>query len=372
VRLLLLQSDPSTIPSDFWTSSDCELLILARWARERADEVKFLQQNLPSLSGHVWLSTSGTLSTAGQSNWIAISKVALLASAAAVNQHLAVTASDRWGLVLPLAHVGGLGILARAHLAGQSVHVFSQEKWHPENIKECEWLSLVPTQVHDIVQAEIHAPKALKGVIVGGDRLADDIYAKGLRLGWPLLRSYGLTECSSQVATALPGSVGGQLHLLPHVTASTDDEGVLSIDSPALFTAKAQILDGVVTFKTREAGPWKTQDRVQLRAGRTLEHLGRIDQTIKIRGEKVDLVEMEKLLQRQLGFQVILLAFPDPRDGLSLVALSERDLSLEELNRNLLPHQKIKHYHQVQQFPRTELGKIKRGELQQLLGKTSW
>jgi O-succinylbenzoic acid--CoA ligase len=346
---------------------DCELLIIARWARERSADVEFLRLNLPDLAEHVWLSTSGTLATAGASQWIALSKKALLASAAAVNQHLSVTAQDSWGLVLPLAHVGGLGILARAHLAGQEVKPFLQDKWSPSLIKSCQWLSLVPTQVHDIVASQIPAPAGLKGVIVGGDRLADELKHKAVALGWPILPSFGLTECGSQVATARSHDRGEKLFLLPHIQASVDSEDILSIDSPALYTAKAQVSDGVVSVHTRDKGPWKTQDRVLLGPDGSLQHLGRADQTIKIRGEKVEIAEIEKQLNGMLGFQVIVLALPDDRDGMRLMLISEKNLELSLLNESLLPHQKIQDVKYISQFPRTELGKIKRGELRALI-----
>src|SRR5690606_11909007 len=110
------------IPSDFWNTENCEILVIKRWHEERPGEAERLHRELPDLPGHVWFTSSGTLATPGASKWIALSKNAILASAHAVNTHLGISASDSWGLTLPLAHVGGMGIIARAHLLKQKVH----------------------------------------------------------------------------------------------------------------------------------------------------------------------------------------------------------------------------------------------------------
>ncbi|MDE0119544.1 MAG: AMP-binding protein [Bdellovibrionales bacterium] len=158
---------------------------------------------LPYLKSHVWLATSGRVCQ----KWVALSKEALLTSAQAVNRHLHVTEKDRWGLCLPLFHVGGLAILARAHLSHSSCFLFSG-KWSASsflaflNQNKITLSSLVPAQVYDIVKAQHACPSFLRAVVVGGESLNPILYHAARKLNWPLLPSYGLTECASQVATA--------------------------------------------------------------------------------------------------------------------------------------------------------------------------
>lgn len=367
-RLHVLPSDPSALPRDFWDHSSCELLVIPRWAQGRDSEVAWLHKNLPDLAGHVWLATSGTLATPGVSQWIAIGKEALLASAAGVNQHLKALPSDVWGLTLPLAHVGGLGIMARAHLLGQKVVALNTENWKPENVAAGAWdghlLSLVPTQVHDLVGKGLTPPKTLRAVVVGGDRLSDDLYQKARQLGWPLLPSYGLTECGSQIATATLNDP--TLRILPHVKASTDQDERLWIESSALFTGKAEIEFEKLTWLARSSGPWATQDRAEIHDG-TLTVLGRMDHVVKVRGEKVDLTALENELQQRHNASLVIVALEDERDGVALWVVSESPLSLEGLNQGLLPHQKIRGLKEIDRFPRTALGKIRRGVIKALL-----
>ncbi len=146
IRLHKLLYSPDELPADLWDSTSSELLVLKSWDQKLPGEAEWLQKNLPSLPGHIWFASSGTLSGQGVSKWIALSKQALLSSAQAVNQHLTISSSESWVLALPLAHVGGLVILARAHLLKQRVHVLRDHNWDPQRVgKDAwsgEWLSL--------------------------------------------------------------------------------------------------------------------------------------------------------------------------------------------------------------------------------------
>src|ERR1051326_1318394 len=83
-----------------------------------ADDRGRLEALAPRLEAHVFVATAGT---AGAIKLVALSKRAILASAAAVNARLNATRDDVWSHVLPPFHVGGIGINARAHLSGSRV-----------------------------------------------------------------------------------------------------------------------------------------------------------------------------------------------------------------------------------------------------------
>jgi O-succinylbenzoic acid--CoA ligase len=82
-----------------------------------------------TLKKHIWLCSSGTESFP---KMIALSKRAILASAAGVNSHLKIRREDSWLNILPLFHTGGLAIHARAFLTKSEVWDFSEEKWDPK------------------------------------------------------------------------------------------------------------------------------------------------------------------------------------------------------------------------------------------------
>ncbi|HET8773411.1 MAG TPA: AMP-binding protein, partial [Thermoanaerobaculia bacterium] len=119
-----------------WLSADSHVLLNPRMPEEERRRLESLVVDLP---GHVWLSTSGTT---GALKLTALSKRALLASAAAVNRHLQSDDRDVWLCVLPTFHVGGLGIYARAFLSGARVVTSG---WEGVTLA-----SLVPAQVSDL------------------------------------------------------------------------------------------------------------------------------------------------------------------------------------------------------------------------------
>ena len=144
----------------------------------------------------------------------------MLASAAAVNRRLEAVEGDVWFRVLPAFHVGGLGIHARAFLSGARVEVGS---WDPGRFAASDAMtlaSLVPAQVSDLVERRLPPPRHLRAVVVGGGALSDELYRAARDLGWPVLPSYGMTECCSQIATA--SRAGPELVLLDHLEARSD------------------------------------------------------------------------------------------------------------------------------------------------------
>src|SRR5947209_7140162 len=113
-----------------------------------AEERARLERAVPPLRRHVFVATSGTT---GDVKLVALSKDAILASAAAVNVRLGAGRDDVWCCVLPTFHVGGLGIHARAYLSGARVVTM---RWDPQAFVRAgsTLASLVPAQVHDLVR----------------------------------------------------------------------------------------------------------------------------------------------------------------------------------------------------------------------------
>jgi len=260
--------------------------------------------DLPELCGHVLFASSGS---SGPPKWVALSKSALLASAVAVNHHLKVTSDTCWGLALPLHHVGGFGVAARAFAAGCAWREFTR-RWDATAF--VGWLAhhrvthvtLVPTQAHDLVVAGVRPPVTLRVLVVGGGHLDAPTGQAARALGWPVLASYGMTEAASQIATQGLEQLQclyqpAPLSLLPIWQAATTAEQLLSISGPALFSGTlARDRDPPWRFHPRTS-PWHpTADRVLL-ANHSLTPIGRADTLIKVLGELVD----PTLIERELA-----------------------------------------------------------------------
>lgn len=319
-------------------------------------------EGFSSLKGHIWLATSGSF----KKKWVALSKEALLTSANAVNSHFEISSNDVFVNVLPSFHVGGLSIHARAHLSKSKV-ITLEERWDP--IKYYQTLegsrgtisSLVPTQVFDLVENNIQAPSYLRAVIVGGGALSSALFEKANKLNWPLFLSYGMTECSSQIATAKSVKTE-DLTLLSHVEAVVNDEGFLKIKSQALLTGYLE--DGI--WKDPKIDGWfTTSDKVNL-TGNTLKFLGRDKDLVKISGENVSLTHLRELFESISGSHpdMVLTVKDDERLGKQIIVVVKKGLQervetvIKDFNKKVMPYERIQEVKVVDEIPRSSIGKV--------------
>lgn len=354
-----------------WTSDSTEVLINPRLT-DHEDVVQQLQD--VGLKGHFWVATSGSLGM----KWVALSKEAVLSSAAAVNKHLDLGKKESWAHPLPDFHVGGLGIWARAHLSAAHVADYKLIRaWDPQHfvkfIKEekTSVTSLVPTQLYDIVMRKLKAPRTLSAVIIGGGRLDGALHSEAIKLGWPCLPSYGLTECCSQVATAKPLQPF-KLIPLPHMELRFQG-GVVEIKSPALLTCYATFNPSFELHYPVKEGWFLTEDLGEMRGEELVLH-GRGGAYIKVGGEGVSLVRLSDILSRvrldlYCDEETVLIALPDERLGHAVHLVAERESLrlrhvIEEYQRRVLPYERIRAVHLVKRIPRSPMGKVLFKELQ--------
>ena len=261
---------------------------------------------------------------------VALSRAALEASARAVNAHLGSVAEDVWLNPLPLFHVGGLGIIVRAALTGA--------RWEPcgpwsadaflrrADEVRATLASLVPTQVYDLANSGCAPPPGLRAIVVGGGAIDQSLLRSMRDRGWNLLPSYGLTEASSQVATAACDATAFQwLPLLPHVEARLGEGSVVELRGASLLDGWMNFgADGRVAWEDPKNDGWlRTGDRAELR-GREIRILGRADDLVKIRGELVDIAALERALQSRVpAGKVALQIEPDERNGFRLRVVAD-------------------------------------------------
>lgn len=373
--------------SRFWSTS--ESLVFANPRDPIAlSEAEIMQPWIGTqaeLIAHLLFRTSGST---GKGKWVALSKSALLASARAVNEFLNVTSADRWLLTLPAFHVGGMGIAARAYLARCKM-VNDNKKWdaarcHQLCVTENITLtSLVPAQLLDLVRLKLPAPESLRALLVGGGRLEDSVYQKAIDLGWPVHETYGMTETSSQVATA--NAAERRLRVLPHWEVSVNDDGRLQLRGEAALTCYVGCERGACFMEDPKQDGWLvTNDRGNVSCGE-LTVYGRADRCVKILGELVDLSEVERTIQlvsKEAGLpyqELVVMAvqppeageYRDQRRGTLLILCCEKNEGMSGMlgKYNAACHalQRIKGIALLEAIPRTPIGKIDYPLLSQLL-----
>lgn len=372
-----------------WDSKDTHIFLNPRMDARERQFLTPLFRHAPVLPGHLWMQSSGSTQFINESSkWIALSKQAFLVSAQAVNEHLESSRHDKWGVALPLFHVGGLSIYARAFLSGAGLAEFT-EAWNAERFSawlgehQITLLSLVPTQLFDLVQGGHRAPKSLRAVVIGGAKLEAKLAQQAWVLGWPVLASFGMTECCSQIATATLGSTfSDDLRVLGHVDVKTESDGLLQIKSDALMTGHAQVTATGPKWTPIEltSGYWKTKDQAQVKARTNLKTAeieifltvrGRVQDFVKVKGEGVDLAALRSrffdwALTEQISLtldEYAVIDLPDAREGSRLVLAAQEGSSvnwteaLKRWNAVCFPIERLE-LRRVGKLPRSPVGKI--------------
>jgi O-succinylbenzoic acid--CoA ligase len=302
------------------------------------------------LAGHVFVATSGST---GRIKLVAISKEAILASAAAVNERTGITSADVWVAVLPEFHVGGLGIWARAHLSGARVVPMA---WDPRRFAAsvATVASLVPAQVHDLVSQGLAPSPRLRAVLVGGGAFEAALDERAQQLGWPVLASYGMSECASTVAV--------RDVLLSHLEARAEEDGRLAFRGTSLFTGYLTE-EGLIDPKVD--GWFVTEDLGEV-DGTEVKVRGRAGEFIKIGGESVDLKRLDRIADdaaRRCRGDAGVVAVPDERLGYVIhLAVTAKGIAAE-FDARVLPFERARVVHRVKRIPRSPLGKILRAQL---------
>ncbi len=330
------------------------------------------------------LLTSGST---GRPRPVPITRGNLEASARGVAERLKLDAADRWLASLAPAHIGGLALLHRGAAVG-SVTVFagggggfdSGAVLELADAGEITHLSVVPVMLRRLLDArgERPAPRGLRCVLVGGAPTPRPLLEEALARRWPVALTWGMTEATSQVATAppdavrrKPGSVGRPLS---GVTVQVVDaggrflprgaEGELVVSGPTVAP---------LPTVARSGGWHATGDLGRFDADGDLWITGRHSERILSGGVTVEPGEVEAVLAAHPGVaEVAVAGVPDPEWGERVVAWvvateggappTEAEL-LAWSRERLASAKRPRKIHLLAGLPRTASGKVDRFRL---------
>ena len=331
-RLVRLDDDPATIPDVLertWDAGHAAVVARPDASLPRTVE-RALAGDLPLPPGTALVvPTSGST---GEPRAVVLTHDALAASTAASIAALGCSTGDRWALALPLRHVAGLQVLARARALGTRPHVIT-DPGDPHAIAaaadHAEHIALVPTQLVRCLDAGDDVVASLarfRTVLVGGGPLAPERIAQARAAGIALMLSYGMTEtCGGCVYDGRPldgviFDIDSSSDIEQRDPAPTGSPGRIRLRGPMLA---AGYLDPSPEDAARfTADGWfVTDDLGRIAPDGTLEVLGRVDAVINTGGVKVDPVAVEALLRADAAIaDALVLGVPDTEWGERVVA----------------------------------------------------
>ena len=247
-----------------------------------------------------------------------------------------------WLLSLPLHHVSGLSIVFRALCSGGTVLISSDL----EPLDRVDFASLVPTQLSRLTH-----PGKVRALVIGGGMIPTDLMER-VR-GWPVVRTYGMTETAAVAASAPLADGLGSLYPLPGLQFR-ERGGLLEVQGEQVSPGYAG---------ENRASPWfTTADRGTIRADGSIELFGRADRFINSGGEKIDAAAVEQALAASGAGEVGVAGVSDPEWGEIVAAAYTGDADANELRQvireTLGPEAVPRRFVHVEALPRTELGKI--------------
>lgn len=367
-----------------WSSMQSHWMLSPEMKAWDKTATKDAQSRTKWIGKHIWIASSGTTRREGL-KWVGLSKDAFLSAAESLNRHVQAAKKDVWLNVLPTYHVSGLTMFSRAHVAGGRVVDLSKKKWNADhmikvaNEEKVSFVSLVPTQLYDLVKAEHRAPKFLRAAFLGGGALEEELYEKAHALGWPILTCYGMTETCAQVATSrledIDSPTKPKMKILSHAKIESRD-GRLAIESTSLadFVVQLHPDKGFSLEDPRHNGWLLTEDLGEVQNG-FVTVAGRATDRIKILGELVSLVRVEEELKNFVHEPFLVLPISDARKGHALIAVFEKPSSLGVLAENINKYHHatsslwhFDHWYAIDQFPRSSIGKILKAQIQSYIG----
>ncbi|MEZ4417601.1 MAG: AMP-binding protein [Gemmatimonadota bacterium] len=326
----------------------------------------------------VW--TSGT---AGRPRGVILGHDGLAYVGVASAQRLGLTARDVWALTLSTAHVGGLATLVRAAVVGHGLWVagpFDAEGLDGAiEAGHATFASLVPIMLERLLAARAGRPVAstLRGILLGGAAAPRPLVERARAAGVPVFLTYGMTEASSQVATApptlveaKPGTVGTPLE---GTEVRISDEGEIEVRGPGLALGR---LGGNARLPD-EGGWFRTGDLGRIDHEGHLFVTGRASDRVISGGVNVDPLEVEGVLRRSASVQdVCVVGMPDPEWGERVVAVVQWNAGREDregleawARAQLRAAQRPRAWVTCTELPRNRSGKVDRAAARELAGR---
>ncbi len=220
--------------------------------------------------------TSGSTGTPKR---VVLSRDAVLASVRASARR--VGATGQWLLALPASYVAGLQVVCRSLVAGhEPVLLDAHESFAAATAAMRpgdRFLSLVPTQLHRLLETDTLSLATFHSVLIGGGPVDPALRERAAAAGVHVVATYGSAETA--------GGCVYDGYALDGVAVALDADGRVRIAGPTLFERYDG--DPELTARVLVDGWFRTADAGRLDEDGRLHVLGRIDDVVVSGGVNV-------------------------------------------------------------------------------------
>ncbi|SFL04522.1 AMP-binding protein [Proteiniphilum acetatigenes] len=313
-----------------------------------------------------WFSDSPTLrlhtsGSTGIPKEIIVRKAQMLQSAKSTCDFFTLKEEDKALLCLPLDYIAGKMMVVRALYAGLDIYPVVPDGYPLAHTDiPFDFAAMVPLQVYNSLQTEEEKQRLsrIKHLIIGGGAI-DQILERKLKM-FPnaIYSTYGMTETLSHIALRRISGIEASSYYtpLPSVRLALSEDNRLIVDAPLVADE-----------------PFTTNDIAELRPDSSFRIIGRIDNVINSGGIKIQIEEIEQVLQPHITGNFAITSIPHPKLGEAIILILEQSddpVYVEKTIRQLLPrHQQPMLIHIAEAIPQTGNGKIDRLAMKQLAKK---
>ena len=294
--------------------------------------------------------TSGSTGTPKE---IILTKENMRKSANMTGKYLQLEKGNSALLVMPVTYIAGKLMLVRAVEIGLKLicmqptsHISLDEinRGISQDFTSIDFVALTPMQVENSIDFVSRCQK----LIIGGAPLSEKVKQELFAFENEVYETYAMTETIThiafkQVANQKYPNTEQVFEAFDEVTISQDERGCLVIDTP---------YDGLQVV---------TNDVVEIIDQRKFNWIGRADNVINSGGIKLFPEQIENKLKSFINSEFYITSKADELLGQKLILVVEgEERSLDFSSADLTKYQQPKEIVFIDQFPRTESGKVKR------------
>ena len=295
-----------------------------------------------------------TTGSSGIRKRVLLSIDAIEASAELSNSQIGAVPGGIWSLLLPINHIAGVNVLARAIKLGSKIVGVDEA---------ADYTAIVPTQLHRALFGDkklLEHLQSCKSVLVGGSPASKTLLEAASKAGITVITTYGMTETS-----------GGCIYknrALPGVSVMVDGTGRLMIKGPILASGYE---DNQELWNQNFKDGWFLTSDLGTVRDNEVQVIGRSDDVVLSGGENVSLYAIENELSTSFPeISFLVTAIPDAEWGQKICLISNSEIDydrISEILKTTLGKQFVpKEFLVMKQIPEIGIGKPDRVKASQI------